>query len=63
MEYRSILLTYCAAMKGVCEKYGALFILDEVMSGMGRMGTLHGWQSLGDNCAVRRIFAGPSVTI
>lgn len=27
---------YFAAMKLVCEKYGALFILDEVMSGMGR---------------------------
>jgi len=24
------------AMKSVCDKYGALFILDEVMSGMGR---------------------------
>ena len=23
-------------MKSVCDKYGALFILDEVMSGMGR---------------------------
>lgn len=39
---------YFAAMKSVCEKYGALFILDEVMSGMGRMGTLHAWESLGD---------------
>ncbi|KAJ3505938.1 hypothetical protein NMY22_g17408 [Coprinellus aureogranulatus] len=39
------------AMKSVCDKYGALFILDEVMSGMGRMGSLHGWQSLGDGCA------------
>ncbi|KXN92384.1 hypothetical protein AN958_07002 [Leucoagaricus sp. SymC.cos] len=39
---------YFAAMKSVCEKYGALFILDEVMSGMGRMGTLHAWQSFGD---------------
>lgn len=27
---------YFKAMKSVCEKYGALFILDEVMSGMGR---------------------------
>lgn len=27
---------YLQAMKSVCEKYGALFILDEVMSGMGR---------------------------
>ncbi|KAL9713467.1 hypothetical protein Ac2012v2_003077 [Leucoagaricus gongylophorus] len=38
-------------MKSVCDKYGALFILDEVMSGMGRMGTLHAWQSFGDNVA------------
>ncbi|KAL4934575.1 aminotransferase, class III [Aspergillus undulatus] len=35
---------YFAAMKSVCEKYGALLILDEVMSGMGRCGTLHAWQ-------------------
>lgn len=27
---------YFAAMKKVCDKHGALFILDEVMSGMGR---------------------------
>ena len=27
---------YFRAMKTVCDKYGALFILDEVMSGMGR---------------------------
>ncbi|KAG5719509.1 hypothetical protein E4T56_gene12173 [Termitomyces sp. T112] len=38
-------------MKSVCDKYGALFILDEVMSGMGRMGTLHGWESFGDDVA------------
>ncbi|KAG6897829.1 hypothetical protein C0992_010634 [Termitomyces sp. T32_za158] len=42
---------YFKAMKSVCDKYGALFILDEVMSGMGRMGTLHGWESFGDNVA------------
>ncbi|EAU34183.1 hypothetical protein ATEG_05114 [Aspergillus terreus NIH2624] len=35
---------YFKAMKAVCEKYGALFILDEVMSGMGRCGTLHAWE-------------------
>ncbi|KAI0037907.1 PLP-dependent transferase [Auriscalpium vulgare] len=40
---------YFRAMKSVCHKYGALFILDEVMSGMGRMGTLHAWESFGDN--------------
>ncbi|KAI0738629.1 PLP-dependent transferase [Daedaleopsis nitida] len=39
---------YFKAMKSVCDKYGALFILDEVMSGMGRMGTMHAWQSFGD---------------
>ena len=31
-------------MKEVCERHGALFILDEVMSGMGRTGTLHTWE-------------------
>jgi adenosylmethionine-8-amino-7-oxononanoate aminotransferase len=30
-------------MKDVCDRHGALFILDEVMSGMGRTGTLHAW--------------------
>ncbi|KAF9461243.1 hypothetical protein BDZ94DRAFT_1196596 [Collybia nuda] len=39
---------YFKAMKSVCDKYGALLILDEVMSGMGRMGTLHAWESFGD---------------
>lgn len=39
---------YFKAMKSVCDKYGALFILDEIMSGMGRMGTLHAWESFGD---------------
>lgn len=34
-------------MKAVCERYGALFILDEVMSGMGRCGTLHAWEQEG----------------
>lgn len=31
--------SYFKAMKSVCDKYGALFILDEVMSGMGRKHT------------------------
>lgn len=38
-------LGYFPAMKAVCEKYGALFVADEVMSGMGRCGYLHAWQS------------------
>lgn len=36
---------YFKAMKAVCEKYGALMILDEIMCGMGRTGTMHAWQS------------------
>ncbi|KAI0079420.1 PLP-dependent transferase [Panus rudis PR-1116 ss-1] len=39
---------YLKAMKSVCDKYGALFILDEIMSGMGRLGTTHAWQTYGD---------------
>jgi adenosylmethionine-8-amino-7-oxononanoate aminotransferase len=35
---------YFRAVKAVCDRYGALLILDEVMSGMGRSGTLHAWQ-------------------
>lgn len=31
-------------MQEVCHRHGALFILDEVMCGMGRTGTLHNWQ-------------------
>lgn len=38
---------YFQAMKAVCDKYGALLIVDEVMSGMGRCGTLHAWQHEG----------------
>lgn len=35
---------YLKAMQNVCHRHGALFILDEVMCGMGRTGTLHTWQ-------------------
>lgn len=31
-------------MKQVCDRHGALFILDEVFAGMGRTGTLHAWE-------------------
>lgn len=34
-------------MKSVCEKHGALFILDEVMTGMGRTGSFHAWEQEG----------------
>jgi adenosylmethionine-8-amino-7-oxononanoate aminotransferase len=35
---------YLKAMRDICHRHGALFILDEVMCGMGRSGTLHAWQ-------------------
>lgn len=35
---------YLKAMKEVCDRHGALFILDEVLAGMGRTGTLHAWE-------------------
>ena len=34
-------------MKAVCDKYGALLMLDEIMCGMGRSGTQHAWQQEG----------------
>jgi adenosylmethionine-8-amino-7-oxononanoate aminotransferase len=38
---------YFEGVKAVCDRYGALLILDEVMSGMGRCGTLHAWEQEG----------------
>jgi adenosylmethionine-8-amino-7-oxononanoate aminotransferase len=38
---------YFKAVQAVCRKYGALLILDEVMCGMGRTGTMHAWEQEG----------------
>ena len=38
---------YFAAVREVCDRHGALLILDEVMCGMGRTGTLHAWEQEG----------------
>lgn len=38
---------YLPRLKELCRHYGALLIFDEVMCGMGRVGTYHAWQSLG----------------
>ncbi|MGH8788477.1 MAG: aspartate aminotransferase family protein [Cupriavidus necator] len=32
---------YCKGVRELCDRYGILYIADEVMSGMGRTGTLH----------------------
>ena len=38
---------YFAAVRAICDCYGALLILDEVMCGMGRTGTMHAWEQEG----------------
>ncbi|MDI4234800.1 aspartate aminotransferase family protein [Bradyrhizobium sp. Arg237L] len=38
---------YFKAIREVCDRHGALLILDEVMCGMGRTGTLHAWEQEG----------------
>ncbi|QNP96439.1 Putative aminotransferase [Yarrowia lipolytica] len=35
---------YISGCRDICHKYGALFLLDEVMCGMGRTGTYHAWE-------------------
>jgi adenosylmethionine-8-amino-7-oxononanoate aminotransferase len=31
-------------MREICDRRGALFVLDEIMCGMGRTGKMHAWQ-------------------
>ncbi len=38
---------YFEAVREVCDRYGALLILDEIMCGTGRTGTMHAWQQEG----------------
>jgi adenosylmethionine-8-amino-7-oxononanoate aminotransferase len=38
---------YFPRVRAICDRYGALLILDEVMCGMGRTGTMHAWQQEG----------------
>jgi len=38
---------YFRKVREICDRHGALLILDEVMCGIGRTGTLHAWQQEG----------------
>ena len=38
---------YFRAVRDVCDRHGALLVLDEVMCGMGRTGTMHAWEQEG----------------
>jgi len=49
---------YFPAMRAVCDRHGALLILDEVMCGMGRTGTLHAWEQEGVTPDVQAIAKG-----
>ena len=52
---------YFRAVREVCERHGVLLILDEVMCGMGRTGTLHACEQEGvvpDLCAIAKGLGG-----
>ncbi|CAF1420404.1 unnamed protein product [Adineta ricciae] len=35
---------YFKAMRDICDRHGALLVLDEIMCGVGRTGKMHAWQ-------------------
>jgi adenosylmethionine-8-amino-7-oxononanoate aminotransferase len=49
---------YFRAMREVCDRYGALLILDEVMCGTGRTGTMHAWEQEGVTPDIQAIGKG-----
>jgi adenosylmethionine-8-amino-7-oxononanoate aminotransferase len=49
---------YFRAIRKICSRHGALLILDEVMCGMGRTGTLHAWEQEGITPDIQAIAKG-----
>jgi adenosylmethionine-8-amino-7-oxononanoate aminotransferase len=49
---------YFKAVRDICNRHGALLILDEVMCGMGRTGTLHAWEQEGTAPDIQAIAKG-----
>lgn len=49
---------YFEAVRAVCDRHGALLILDEVMSGVGRCGTMHAWEQEGIHPDIQVIAKG-----
>jgi adenosylmethionine-8-amino-7-oxononanoate aminotransferase len=49
---------YFRAVRDICNRHGTLLILDEVMCGMGRTGTLHAWQQEGVSPDIQAVAKG-----
>jgi adenosylmethionine-8-amino-7-oxononanoate aminotransferase len=49
---------YFPAMREICDRYGALLILDEIMCGVGRTGTMHAWEQEGVTPDIQAIGKG-----
>jgi adenosylmethionine-8-amino-7-oxononanoate aminotransferase len=49
---------YFPAIREVCDRYGALLILDEIMCGVGRTGTMHAWEQEGVTPDIQAIGKG-----
>jgi adenosylmethionine-8-amino-7-oxononanoate aminotransferase len=49
---------YFRAVREICDRYGALLILDEVMCGTGRTGTMHAWEHEGIGPDIQAIGKG-----
>ena len=49
---------YFEGVRAICDRHGALLILDEVMSGMGRCGAMHTWEQEGISPDIQIIAKG-----